>query len=58
MIRVIAFGVLVSLAACGADGEPVKPTSSAGVSLGSGGMNTNVSVGARKGPFSVNWGLF
>jgi hypothetical protein len=58
MIRVIAFGALVSLAACGADGEPVKPTLNAVVSLGSGGMNTNVSVGARKGPFLVNWGLF
>lgn len=58
MIRVIAFGALVTLAACGADGEPIKPTLNAGVSLGSGGVNTNVSVGARKGPFSVNWGLF
>jgi hypothetical protein len=58
MIRVIAFGALVSLAACGADGEPVKPTLNAVVSLSSGGMNTNVSVGARKGPFLVNWGLF
>jgi hypothetical protein len=58
MIRVIAFGALVSLAACGADGEPVKPTLNAVVSWGSGGMNTNVSVGARKGPFLVNWGLF
>lgn len=54
MIRVIAFGALVALAACGADGEPIKPTLNAGVSLGSGGVNTNVSVGARKGPLSIN----
>lgn len=58
MMRVIAFGVLTSLAACGVDGEPVKPTLNAGVSIGSGGVSQNVSVGARKGPFSVNWGLF
>jgi hypothetical protein len=58
MIRFITFGFLLALAACGADGEPVKPTLNAGVSLGSSGVNTNVSVGARKGPFSINWGLF
>ena len=58
MIRVIVFGALVALAACGADGEPITPTLNAGVSLGSGGVNTNVSVGARKGPLSINWGLF
>ena len=58
MIRGIAFGTLMALVACGVDGEPVQPTLNAGVSLGSGGVNTNVSVGAQKGPFSVNWGLF
>ena len=58
MIRAIAFGILTALAACGADGEPSKPSVNAGVSLGSNGVNSNVSVGARKGPFSINWSLF
>jgi hypothetical protein len=49
---------LMALVACGVDGEPVQPTLNAGVSLGSGGVSTNVSVGARKGPLSINWGLF
>jgi hypothetical protein len=58
MIRGIAFCALMALVACGVDGEPVQPTLNAGVSLGSGGVSTNVSVGARKGPLSINWGLF
>jgi hypothetical protein len=58
MMRIIAFGLLTALAACGAGGEPIKPTLNAGVSVGTVGVNSNVSVGARKGPFSVNWGLF
>ncbi len=58
MIRALAFIGLVVLAACGADGEPITPSLNAGLSVGSSGVNTNVSVGAKSGPVAINIGLF
>ncbi|SPH20207.1 hypothetical protein ASD8599_00946 [Ascidiaceihabitans donghaensis] len=56
----LTFGLIfaVVLAACGADGEPVQPNLSAGVSVGSGGVNGNVGVSVRKGPVSIGWNIF
>ncbi|MFD1343522.1 hypothetical protein [Litorisediminicola beolgyonensis] len=48
---------LAVLAGCGADGEPVRPTYGATVSVGSDGVRTGASVGLRKGPLSVGLGL-
>jgi len=45
------------LAACGADGEPIKPSYSAGVSVGSPGVKTRAGVRFGKGPVSVRIGL-
>lgn len=45
------------LVACGADGEPFRPTANAGVSLGTGGISTNASLGATNGTFSMGLSL-
>lgn len=50
--------LVLGLAACGADGEPVQPNANVGISVGSGGVNTNVGVSVRKGPFTVGWSIF
>ena len=46
---------LLILAACGADGDPLRPTASGTVSIGSDGVSTNASVGATNG--TVTFGL-
>lgn len=49
--------VLAALAGCGADGEPIKPTVSGSVSIGTGGISTSAGVAARKGPVGVSLSL-
>jgi hypothetical protein len=49
--------VLVALAACGADGEPIRPTVSTSISVGTNGVNAGTSVSASSGPVSVSVGL-
>lgn len=48
---------LAGLAACGVDGEPIRPTAAASIGVGSGGVHSNVGVGVSKGPVSVFLGL-
>lgn len=45
------------VAACGADDPPLRPTAGVGVSVGTGGVNTNAAVGATNGTFSVGISL-
>ena len=50
-------GVL-ALAACGADGEPERPTLNTGISINSNGtVSTSTSVTAQQGNVSVTLGL-
>ena len=49
--------VMALLAACGADGEPVRPTLNTTVGIGSNGLHAHTRVGARKGNLSVQVGL-
>lgn len=53
----LAVAVALSVAACGADGEPVQPTGGAIVTLSSSGIGLGTHVGLRQGPFSVGLGL-
>ena len=53
----IALIALVFTAACGANGEPERPTMNAGVTVSSGGVSPSVSVGTKLGPVRVNVGL-
>lgn len=52
-----SLGILVLLAACGADDPPFRPTGGVGVSIGTGGVSSNVGVGATNGTFSVGVSL-
>lgn len=54
---VVALTLLAALAGCGADGEPVQPTMSAGVHVSPSGVNVGGGVGLNKGPFSLNLGF-
>lgn len=57
--RIALFCVLVSLAACGVDGEPTAPEPhiNAGVTISSSGVYPRANVGVNSGPVSVNVGL-
>ena len=48
---------LLTLAGCGADGEPVQPTFSAGIGIGSGGVRLGGAVGVSTGPLNISLGF-
>jgi len=55
--RSLAILSLLSLAACGTDGEPVQPTASSTITMSSSGVSVGTAVGLRRGPFSLALGL-
>jgi hypothetical protein len=55
--RSLAILSLLTLAACGADGEPVRPTASSSVTMSSSGVSVGTAVGLRRGPFSLALGM-
>lgn len=58
LLRVIlVMAASLALAGCGADGEPVQPTVSANIGVGSGGAYVGGGVGLRKGPLGIYLGL-
>ena len=48
---------LLTLAACGADGEPITPSMNTNIGVGANGVSTSTSVNVRKGPISFGVGL-
>ncbi|UAB89266.1 argininosuccinate lyase [Ruegeria sp. SCSIO 43209] len=54
---VLLIAVAAALAGCGADGEPIQPTMSASVGVGSSGTYGGVGVGLRRGGLGVYLGL-
>ncbi len=60
-MRILRVMFLISagavLAGCGADGEPIQPTMSASVGVGSSGTYGGVGVGVRRGGLGVYLGL-
>ncbi|MBO9434200.1 argininosuccinate lyase [Ruegeria sp. R13_0] len=46
-----------ALAGCGADGEPVQPTASLGVGVGSSGTHVGGGVGFRSGGLGIYIGV-
>ncbi|MBS0123534.1 hypothetical protein [Thetidibacter halocola] len=44
---------LMALAACGADGEPIRPTATTTVGVGSDGVSTSTSVTVQRGSFGL-----
>ncbi|CRL10212.1 hypothetical protein [Phaeobacter italicus] len=58
MTRILfALGLTLVVAACGVDGEPVRPSLNAGIGVSSSGVHAGGSVGLSKGPLSVSLGL-
>ena len=57
MIRTALIVSLFAVAACGADGEPVRPSVSTTVSVGTDGIKTSTGVTVRKGPVTVGVGF-
>ncbi|NIZ12487.1 hypothetical protein [Phaeobacter sp. HF9A] len=58
MTRVLfALAVALSLAACGVDGEPVRPSLNAGLGISNSGVHLGGALGVSKGPVSVSVGL-
>ncbi|WP_058273686.1 MULTISPECIES: hypothetical protein [Ruegeria] len=55
VVLLISAGAL--LAGCGADGEPIQPTMSANIGVGSSGTYGGVGVGLRRGGVGVFLGL-
>ena len=58
MRLLMVLGAVAALAACGADGEPIQPTASATVGVGTNGTYAGARVGVRQGPFTISYGLF
>ena len=58
MKRALCVLALLSTAACGIDGEPVRPTANVGIGIGSGGVHAGGTIGVSRGPLSVGVGIF
>nr|WP_170327311.1 argininosuccinate lyase [Ruegeria arenilitoris] len=60
-MRILRLGFVLlagfALAACGADGEPIQPTASLGVGVGSSGTHVGGGVGFRRGGLGVYLGV-
>jgi hypothetical protein len=48
--------VVAGLAGCGANGEPLRPTASTNLSIGTGGVSAGTNLGLSNGIFSVGLG--
>ncbi|WP_420585190.1 argininosuccinate lyase [Ruegeria sp.] len=59
-MKILRVGLLVvagfSLAACGADGEPIQPTMNANIGVGSSGTYVGGGIGLRTGGLGIYFG--
>ncbi len=53
----LALLALLTLAACGADGDPFVPTGSLGASFGANGVETSATAGVTNGTITVGLSL-
>ncbi len=54
---ILVVAAAVTLAGCGVDGEPVQPTVSASVGVGSSGGYVGGGVGLNRGPLGIYLGF-
>ena len=57
MRHVALIGSLLALAACGADGDPIRPSVNSTVTIGSDGIKTSTGVTVQSGPVTVGVGF-
>ena len=57
LLKVLTIPALLALAACGADGDPVRPSASVGVGFGSGDADVGAAVGLSSGNVSLGVGF-
>ncbi len=57
MKTLLMIGLIGFLAACGAEGDPLRPTANLGVNIGSNGMSQSVAIGASNSNVNVSLGL-
>jgi len=56
-MKVVGFiGVLAVLAGCGANGDPLRPTASTSLSVGTNGVSAGTNLGLSNGTFSLGIG--
>lgn len=58
MIRVLCVLSLLTVAACGVDGEPVQPHGAVSIGVGSGGVHAGGTIGLSRGPLSLGVSVF
>lgn len=56
MKTIFAFGLIVLVSGCGADGDPLQPRANLGFGIGPGGITPRISLGASNGNARVNLG--
>ncbi|SDX86542.1 hypothetical protein [Citreimonas salinaria] len=56
-MRPLLILALLALAACGADGEPIRPEASSTVTLSNKGVGMSTAVRVRQGPFTLGVAL-
>jgi nitrous oxide reductase accessory protein NosL len=57
MRTILALLLIPFLAACGADGDPIRPTANASVTANSDGVYVSQNLRLDRGPFSLSLGL-
>lgn len=58
MTRILCLLSLLTVAACGVDGEPLEPHGSVAIGVGSGGVHAGGTIGVSRGPLSVGVSVF
>jgi hypothetical protein len=53
---IVLTGILVVLAGCGANGDPLRPTASSNLSIGTNGVSAGTNLAVTNGFFSVGIG--
>lgn len=56
MKRLVLIGFVAVLTGCGANGDPLRPTASSNLSIGTNGVSAGTNLGLSNGTFSLGIG--